>query len=92
MYKKRLSAFPQRKTKSFLFCIKGCEKVKFKFNTRWIEKKLECACLFGNPGCDRFRKCEVLEFIFKPFDDIKECIGHDSYKRHRGAIKQANQK
>lgn len=61
---------------------------KYKFNTRWNENILKCACLFGNPACDRYKKCEVLELILEPYTDIEKCMKHRSYKRIRGKIQQ----
>lgn len=60
--------------------------MRYKFNTRWKEKELQCACLFGNPGCDRFKVCEVLEFSLKPYEGINECMDHDSFERRHGVI------
>ncbi|WP_373899293.1 hypothetical protein ACER0A_002145 [Haloimpatiens sp. FM7315] len=47
---------------------------KYKFNTRWNKSILKCACLFGNPACDRYRKCEVLELTLEPYADIEKCM------------------
>jgi hypothetical protein len=58
--------------------------VRYKFNTRWNGKVLRCACLYGNPCCDRFRTCEVLEVKISPFADIEECMKARSYKRTKG--------
>ncbi|WP_050607251.1 hypothetical protein [Clostridium niameyense] len=62
--------------------------MKYKFNTRWDKNILKCACLVGNPACDRYKKCEVLEFKFNPYKDITKCMNHESYKRIRGKIQQ----
>lgn len=61
---------------------------KYKFNTRWNGNDLRCACLYGNPCCDRFKNCEVLELTLKPYADIEECMKARKYKREKGAIKQ----
>ena len=61
---------------------------KYKLNTRWNKEGLRCVCLFGNPCCDRFKTCDVLEFTHNPFSDIKECMKGNSYKRCNGAIRQ----
>ncbi|TCO69515.1 hypothetical protein EV214_13139 [Marinisporobacter balticus] len=63
---------------------------KYKFNTRWNEDELKCACLFGNPGCDRFKTCETLELTLNPYGDIEECMKARKYKRKKGALRQMN--
>lgn len=71
-----------------LFC-KGSESVsKYEFNTRWDKKTLICACLQGNPACDRYKTCEVLELTLDPYEGTKECMKERSYKRCNGAVKQ----
>jgi hypothetical protein len=62
--------------------------VRYKFNTRWKGKNLICACLFGNPACDRYKKCEVLELKLNTYGDIDKCMNHRSYKRIKGALRQ----
>jgi hypothetical protein len=61
---------------------------KYKFNTRWKDKELKCSCLYGNPTCDRFRSCEVLEFTLNPYDGVEQVMKERSYKRDKGSIKQ----
>lgn len=61
---------------------------KFKFNTRWKDNELKCACLYGNPGCDRFKTCEVLEFSLDPYADVEEVMKERSYRRNKGSLKQ----
>lgn len=61
---------------------------KYNFNTRWNGKELKCACLYGNPCCDRYRNCEKLELTLDPFDGIKDCMKERSYKKVHGAYKQ----
>lgn len=61
---------------------------KYKFNTRWNNKELRCACLYGNPACDRYKTCEVLELTLNPYNDVKECMKERSYKRIGGALRQ----
>lgn len=60
------------------------ESVRYKFNTRWNGKVLRCACLFGNPCCDRYKTCEVLDLTLSQFDGIEEVMKARSYKRTKG--------
>jgi len=69
------------------FNTKEGDMVRYKLLTKWIEKELVCCC----PICSRCLKdhgCEELDFTMSPFDDTKECMRHDSYKRTHGAIRQ----
>lgn len=62
---------------------------KYCFYSNWQGNELTCACLFHNPCCDRFEKCEEIELELKPYDDIEECLRNQRrYVRHKGALKQ----
>lgn len=61
---------------------------KYLFNTRWNKKELKCACLAGNPCCDRYKTCEQLWLTHNPYDDIEECMNQRSYVRRNGAMRQ----
>lgn len=63
-------------------------KRKFKFNTRWDGDNLICACLFGNPCCDRFKKCEVQYLTHDPYEDIEQVMKERSYKKVKGSYRQ----
>lgn len=62
--------------------------MKYKFNTRWNKQILICACLYGNPCCDRYKKCEVIEMTLHQFDDVLKCMDHDHYERKNRALRQ----
>lgn len=56
--------------------------------TRWKNNNLICICKVGNPACDRYKSCEILQFEHNKYSDIKKCMQHDKYKRVNGKIKQ----
>lgn len=62
---------------------------QYVFYSRWDKHELKCACLFGNPCCDRYRQCEEIELKLKPYEDVESCMNKArKYKRHKGAIRQ----
>ena len=63
-------------------------KRKIVLYTNWENGELKCACSFFNPMCEKFKTCEELEVKYNPYEDIEECMGHRSYKKVNGVIKQ----
>lgn len=61
---------------------------KHRFNLKFKNEQLVCACLFGNPRCGTFKACEAQELNYNPFEDARECMDHSAYTREHGAIKQ----
>lgn len=57
--------------------------------SNWNKNDLICACLFNNPGCDKYKNCEEIEVTLNPYDDIEECLKNErKYKRVRGKMQQ----
>lgn len=57
--------------------------MKFKLLTQWKGKELVCCCPVKNK-CMKNHGCEELEFTLDPYEDIKQCMKHDSYKKCKG--------
>lgn len=55
--------------------------------TYWNEKELVCCCPKAN-RCRKERGCEELDFTLNPYSGLNECMKHNSYTRHKGAIQQ----
>jgi hypothetical protein len=61
--------------------------MKVKLLTKWKDKELVCCCPVINK-CNKEHGCEELDFTLNPYDGIKECMGHDAYKRCNGRVQQ----
>lgn len=62
---------------------------KYVFYSNWDRQNLICACLFHNPCCDKYKKCEEIELELRPYDDVESCMRSRRYKRNsRGCIEQ----
>ncbi|MBY7025198.1 hypothetical protein JW813_09225 [Clostridium botulinum] len=65
------------------------KRKRVRLNVKFSGDKICCAKSPGVCGkCKELNKCELLDMYYYPYDDIKECMKHDSYKRERGALKQ----
>jgi hypothetical protein len=60
------------------------------FLSKWEGQDLKCACLFHNPLCENYKKCEEIELEYSPYQDIEQCMKEQrQYRRGKGgAIKQ----
>lgn len=55
--------------------------------THWRLGKLECCCPPEN-RCLKDKGCELIKFSYNEYEDVRECMKHDSYKRVKGALRQ----
>ena len=62
---------------------------KHRFNLKFVDDELRCACLFGHPRCQKFWTCEVQELNYNPFEGVESCMEARVYKRApSGAMKE----
>lgn len=61
--------------------------MKITLYTQWKNGVIVCTCPPSNK-CNKNHGCEELDFILDDSIDVNDCMKHDSYTRHRGAIQQ----
>lgn len=61
--------------------------MKIKLYTQWKDGVVVCTCPIINK-CNKNHGCEELDFILDNSVSISDCMKHDSYTRHKGAIQQ----
>lgn len=64
------------------------KKRRYVFLSNWEEQDLKCACLFHNPLCQKYKKCEEIELTLSPYEDLESCMKERKYQRVNGALRQ----
>lgn len=65
------------------------KKRQYVFLSNWEGQDLKCACLFHNPLCHNYKKCEEIELTLSPYEDLESCMRERRYVRGKGgSIKQ----
>lgn len=64
------------------------KKRQYVFLSNWTGRDLKCACLFHNPLCEEYKKCEEIELTLSPYEDLETCMRERRYQRINGALRQ----
>ena len=64
------------------------KKRRYVFLSNWEGQELKCACLFNNPLCKKYKKCEEIELTLSPYEDLESCMRERKYQRVNGYLRQ----